>query len=135
MSSPTMEKAVPPSQTGDPVLKVTDLRKWFPIRSRLLKRTVGNVKAVDGVDFEVYAGEVLGLVGESGCGKSTTGRAVLNLQPATGGSVVYEGRELVGLSRRADASAAPATCSWSSRTRTPRWTPGCTVAPSSPNRW
>jgi oligopeptide transport system ATP-binding protein len=88
-------------ERGEPVLRVTDLEKYFPIRSRLLKRLIGNVKAVDGISFEVYPGEVLGLVGESGCGKSTTGRAVLNLQPATGGSVQFEGRELVGLSRRA----------------------------------
>jgi len=86
-------------RTDEPVLKVTDLRKWFPIRSRLLRRTVSNVKAVDGVSFEVFPRETLGLVGESGCGKSTTGRAVLNLQPATSGSVVFEGQELVGLSR------------------------------------
>jgi peptide/nickel transport system ATP-binding protein/oligopeptide transport system ATP-binding protein len=84
---------------GEPVLKVSDLQKYFPIRSRLLKRVVGNVQAVDGVSFEVYPSEALGLVGESGCGKSTTGRALLNLQPATAGSVVFEGRELVGLSR------------------------------------
>ena len=53
---------------------------------------IGDVKAVDGVSFEVYPGEALGLVGESGCGKSTTGRAVLNLQPATAGSVLFEGQ-------------------------------------------
>jgi oligopeptide transport system ATP-binding protein len=95
-----LDKASDPPATGEPVLKVTDLVKYFPIRSRLVKRLVGNVKAVDGVSFEVHAGEVLGLVGESGCGKSTTGRAVMNLQPATSGSVLFEGRELVGLSRR-----------------------------------
>jgi oligopeptide transport system ATP-binding protein len=89
----------PSSTTGAPVLQVTDLTKWFPIRSRLLRHTVGNVKAVDGISFEVYPKETLGLVGESGCGKSTTGRAVLNLQPATSGSVKFEGTELVGLSR------------------------------------
>ncbi|MGI8762241.1 MAG: ABC transporter ATP-binding protein [Jatrophihabitantaceae bacterium] len=98
-TSVTLDKSASAAKTGDPVLKVTDLRKYFPIRSRLLKRTVGNVQAVDGVSFEVYPSEALGLVGESGCGKSTTGRAILNLQPATGGSVVFEGRELVGLSR------------------------------------
>jgi oligopeptide/dipeptide ABC transporter ATP-binding protein len=84
---------------GEPVLKVTDLQKHFPIRSRLLKKQIGAVRAVDGISFEVYPSEALGLVGESGCGKSTTGRAVLNLQPATGGSVQFEGQELVGLSR------------------------------------
>ena len=101
MSSPMMQKKPAAEEFGgEPVLKVTDLTKYFPIRSRLIKRTIGNVKAVDGVSFEVRAGEVLGLVGESGCGKSTTGRAVMNLQPATSGSVEFEGRELVGLSRR-----------------------------------
>jgi oligopeptide transport system ATP-binding protein len=89
----------PGDTTGEPVLKVTDLIKWFPIRSKLLRRTIANVKAVDGVSFEVYPRETLGLVGESGCGKSTTGRALLNLQPATSGSVVFEGNELVGMSR------------------------------------
>ena len=93
------DEHVQSAPTREPVLKVTDLEKYFPIRSRLLKRTVGNVKAVDGISFELYPGEVLGLVGESGCGKSTTGRAVLNLQPATSGSVKFEGTELVGLSR------------------------------------
>jgi len=83
-----------------PVLEVVDLRKHFPIRSRgLIKRTVGAVKAVDGVSFELRPGEVLGLVGESGCGKSTTGRAILHLQPATSGSVKFAGRELTSLNR------------------------------------
>jgi oligopeptide/dipeptide ABC transporter ATP-binding protein len=82
------------------VLEVRDLRKYFPIRSRgLIKRTVGAVKAVDGVSFTLRRGEVLGLVGESGCGKSTTGRAILHLQPATSGSVKFIGNELTSLSR------------------------------------
>ncbi len=84
----------------EPILEVRDLRKYFPIRGRgLLRRTVGAVKAVDGVSFELRPGEVLGLVGESGCGKSTTGRAVLHLQPASSGSVKFLGRELTELSR------------------------------------
>ncbi|MGH8960125.1 MAG: ABC transporter ATP-binding protein [Jatrophihabitantaceae bacterium] len=94
-----MDKTAPRTPTGEPVLKVTGLEKHFPIRSRLLKRQIGAVKAVDGVSFEVYPSEALGLVGESGCGKSTTGRAVLNLQAATAGSVIFEGQELVGRSR------------------------------------
>ena len=99
MTSVRLDKDERPAATGEPILKVTDLQKYFPIRSRLLKNTIGNVKAVDGISFEVHPSEALGLVGESGCGKSTTGRAILNLQPATAGSVVFRGQELVGLSR------------------------------------
>ncbi|SDF46783.1 ABC transporter ATP-binding protein [Klenkia brasiliensis] len=88
--------------TREPILTVRGLEKHFPIKGGgLIKRTVGAVRAVDGLDLDLYPGEVLGLVGESGCGKSTTGRAILNLQPATGGSVKFEGRELVGLDRKA----------------------------------
>jgi oligopeptide transport system ATP-binding protein len=86
---------------GEPILSVRGLEKHFPIKGGgLIKRTVGAVRAVDGVDLDLYPGEVLGLVGESGCGKSTTGRAILNLQPATAGSVVFQGREIVGLNRK-----------------------------------
>ena len=86
--------------TREPILTVRGLEKHFPIKGGgLLRRTVGAVRAVDGLDLDLYPGEVLGLVGESGCGKSTTGRAILNLQPATAGSVVFQGRELVGLDR------------------------------------
>ncbi|MCW2582513.1 MAG: oppF [Klenkia sp.] len=87
--------------TREPILSVRGLEKHFPIKGGgLIKRTVGAVRAVDGLDLDLYPGEVLGLVGESGCGKSTTGRAILNLQPATGGSVVFQGREIVGLGRK-----------------------------------
>ena len=85
---------------AEPVLSVRGLQKYFPIKGRgLLRRTVGHIKAVDGIDLDLFPGETLGLVGESGCGKSTTGRAILNLQPATDGSVKYNGRELTGLNR------------------------------------
>jgi oligopeptide transport system ATP-binding protein len=79
----------------EPLLKVRDLKKYFPITSGILiQREVGAVKAVDGVTFDVYPGETLGLVGESGCGKSTTGRTVLQLYRPTAGSVEFEGHEL-----------------------------------------
>jgi oligopeptide/dipeptide ABC transporter ATP-binding protein len=81
------------------VLEITDLVKHFPIYSRgLIRRQVGAVQAVSGVSFRLHRNETLGLVGESGCGKSTTGRAVLNLHEPTSGSVRFLGRELVGLS-------------------------------------
>jgi len=98
----TLEKdpSAPAAKSGEPILKVTGLEKLFPIRGGgLIRRIVGHVRAVDGIDLEVHPGQVLGLVGESGCGKSTTGRAILNLQPATAGSVLFRGREIVGLSR------------------------------------
>jgi oligopeptide transport system ATP-binding protein len=100
MTSVALDKPAGRSDDTLPVLRVRDLTKYFPVRSKILKRTLANVQAVDGISFDVYPGETLGLVGESGCGKSTTGRAVLNLQPATSGSVVFEGQELVGLSRK-----------------------------------
>jgi peptide/nickel transport system ATP-binding protein/oligopeptide transport system ATP-binding protein len=99
MSAPATDR--PATRTGEPILSVRGLEKHFPIKGGgLIRRTVGAVRAVDGVDIDLYPGEVLGLVGESGCGKSTTGRAILNLQPATAGSVVFQGREIVGLNRK-----------------------------------
>jgi oligopeptide/dipeptide ABC transporter ATP-binding protein len=83
-----------------PVLSVRNLVKHFPVRSRgLLRRQVGEIHAVCGVSFDLAERETLGLVGESGCGKSTTARVLLNLQPATSGEVHYQGRELTSLSR------------------------------------
>jgi oligopeptide/dipeptide ABC transporter ATP-binding protein len=77
------------------ILSVRDLVKNFPIMSSgLLRRQVGTVQAVSGVSFDLFPGETLGLVGESGCGKSTTSRAVLHLQPATSGQVTFQGREV-----------------------------------------
>jgi oligopeptide transport system ATP-binding protein len=80
------------------LVSVRGLKKHFPITSGIVvQRQVGAVKAVDGVDFDVYKGETLGLVGESGCGKSTTGRTVLQLYRPTDGSVVFEGNELTSM--------------------------------------
>ena len=82
-----------------PILEVRELRKYFPIHKGLFSRTVGHVKAIDGISFDVHAGEVLGLVGESGCGKTTAGRCILQLIKPTSGSVKFEGQEIVGLPR------------------------------------
>ncbi len=81
----------------DVILHVEDLVMHFPIKRGVVQRTVGYVHAVDGVTFDVYRGETLGLVGESGCGKTTTGRTILQLYKATGGKVVFEGKDLLKL--------------------------------------
>ncbi|MFF2654095.1 ABC transporter ATP-binding protein [Streptomyces sp. NPDC058045] len=82
---------------GEVLLRVSGLQKHFPIRKGLMQRQVGAVKAVDGIDFEVRAGETLGVVGESGCGKSTMGRLITRLLEPTGGSVEFEGRDITHL--------------------------------------
>ncbi len=81
-----------------PLLQVRDLRRYYPIRKGVIARTVGHVRAVDGVSFDVYPGETVGIVGESGCGKSTTGRAVVRLEPPTSGSVLFDGTDIATLS-------------------------------------
>ncbi len=82
-----------------PVLEVRNLVKYFPIQRGLLKRTVGQVKAVDDVSYSVFRGETFGLVGESGCGKSTTARVVLRLMEPTSGQVFLDGKDITGVDR------------------------------------
>ena len=82
------------------LIEVRDLKVWFPVRGGILRRKIGDIKAVDGISFDVPEGRTVGLVGESGSGKTTAGRAILKLAPATGGSVKYSGKEILGLSER-----------------------------------
>ncbi|NRA09739.1 MAG: ABC transporter ATP-binding protein [Myxococcales bacterium] len=86
---------------GSPLLRVEGLRSWFPIRRGLLRKTVGHVQAVTNVDLEIPPGSTLALVGESGCGKTTVGRSILRLTPAQSGRVLFDGVDLLSLSRRA----------------------------------
>jgi oligopeptide/dipeptide ABC transporter ATP-binding protein len=92
------EPAVDPVSASEYILEVRDLVKHFPVRGGLFGGEAGVVKAVDGVTFAIRRGETLGLVGESGCGKTTTGRCILQLEAATSGRIIFEGRDLTALS-------------------------------------
>lgn len=87
-------------QDSDYLLVVKNLKKYFPIKSSFFRMTVGNVKAVDGVSFKIKRGTTMGLVGESGCGKSTVGRTILRLQEKTDGEVYFNGKEIFSLSKK-----------------------------------
>ncbi len=86
--------------TTETLLRVDNLKKHFPIYKGVIRRQTGAVHAVDGVSFEINKGETLGLVGESGCGKSTTGRTILRLYKPTAGKVIYDGEDLASLGER-----------------------------------
>ncbi len=94
-----MSQAANNNHPKEILVKVRDLKKHFPIRRGVFRRTVGYVQAVDGISFDIYKGETLGLVGESGCGKSTAGRTILQLLQPTGGQVFFGNDELTRLNR------------------------------------
>jgi ABC-type oligopeptide transport system ATPase subunit len=104
---PSVKKAM------KPLLKVEGLKVHFPVRAGILQRVVDQVKAVDGISFEVPRGKTVGLVGESGSGKTTTGRAIARLVPVTAGSIQYNGKELVGLRNREFSRTAKKSRSFS----------------------
>src|SRR5699024_10516264 len=86
--------------TQKELLKVDHLKQYFPIKGGFLGRTINYVKAVDDVSFDIYEGETLSVVGESGCGKSTTGRAILRLDEPTDGTIEFNGEDLLSLNKR-----------------------------------
>ena len=88
-----------PGTESEYLLEVNNLVKWFPIKTGFFKHTTGHVKAVDGVTFKIRRGETMGLVGESGCGKSTCGRTILRLQEKTSGDVIFDGQDIFALSK------------------------------------
>jgi ABC-type oligopeptide transport system ATPase subunit len=98
----TTATKAPPSAAGtpkgQPILSVKDLKTYFPVKRGLMRKTVGHVRAVDGVSFDIGQRETLGLVGESGCGKSTVGRTILRLIPATEGSIYFQGKDVLAKS-------------------------------------
>ena len=98
--TPSDSHRAPPASDRAPLVRVRNLKKYFPVRGGLLPRTRAQVRAVDGVSFDLFRGETLSLVGESGCGKSTTGRAILRLLEATAGEIHFDGMDV----RAMDAS-------------------------------
>ena len=83
-----------PDTENEYLLEVKNLVKWFPIKSSFFKQTIGNVRAVDGISFKIKRGQTMGLVGESGCGKTTVGRTILHLYKPTAGEIWYDGKKI-----------------------------------------
>ena len=83
----------------DVLLDVKGLKKYYPVKKGILKRTIGYVKAVDGVDFTINRGETFGLVGESGCGKTTIGKSILRLTEVTDGQILFDGKDILKLDK------------------------------------
>jgi oligopeptide/dipeptide ABC transporter ATP-binding protein len=92
------KEIVSTSQTDNYLLEVHNMKKHFPVKAGFLQRTVGNVKAVDGISFFIKRGETLGIVGESGCGKSTAGRTIIRLYEPTDGKIIFKGKDIASLS-------------------------------------
>ncbi len=90
-----VDRLAEPEESSQPLLSVKNLRTHFPVRTGLLARVTDHVRAVDGVSFDLVPGQTLGLVGESGCGKTTVGRTLLGLIPASGGKVIFEGVDVL----------------------------------------
>lgn len=84
--------------SSETLLELQDVKKHFPVKSGLLQKTVGHIKAVDGINLKVNKGETLGIVGESGCGKSTVGRTIIRLYEPTDGKIIFSGRDISHLS-------------------------------------
>src|SRR5918999_262033 len=101
MTVGTMETSIQPVEArppGAPLVEVRGLEKRFPVKGGILQRTVAEVRAVDGVDLTIRRGETLGLVGESGCGKTTVGRLILRLIEPTAGTIKFDGTDITNLS-------------------------------------
>ena len=114
-----------PGTESEYLIEVKNLVKWFPIKSSFFRRTIGNVRAVDGISFHIKRGQTMGLVGESGCGKSTAGRTILRLIEKTSGEVIFAGHDEVfemkhtALSREVFASGAIAAAKFIATVKAP----------------